>query len=49
MERYARQLDQQETQLETLNRDSAAAAQRQEQLRQEMDALIASLTLDVEP
>lgn len=49
MERYTRQLDDQETRLDTLKRERAALAERQARVERERDELIAAVTLDVTP
>ncbi|MCC7179686.1 MAG: carboxypeptidase regulatory-like domain-containing protein [Acidobacteria bacterium] len=49
VERYTRQLDDQETRLDTLKRERAALAERQARVERERDDLIAAVTLDVTP
>ncbi len=49
MERYTRQLDDQETRLDTLKQERAALAERQARVERERDELIAAVTLDVTP
>lgn len=49
VERYTRQLDDQETRLDTLKRERAALAERQARVERERDELIAAVTLDVTP
>ncbi|MGE3889345.1 MAG: carboxypeptidase regulatory-like domain-containing protein [Vicinamibacterales bacterium] len=49
VERYTRQLDEQETRLDTLKRERAALAERQARVERERDDLIAAVTLDVTP
>lgn len=49
LERYTRQLDEQETRLDALKRERAALAERHQRADRELNELIAALTLDITP